>query len=169
MRRSIVLLAGLLATVLVVGSLPAAAYVDVGYDPQDSDTYDIRSTLRRVQRGKEARFLKIVVRTYGEDLGPGGWVSIDALLDAKKGRAADAILHMWIADMSGSGCELTKRAGGVLKVGHLRVAGSDHSAIACRVRTHRLHPDKAVRWRITITSLDGGPAYDVAPDSGMYG
>src|SRR3989337_276449 len=105
-RRSLLLLAGLVAVILVVGSLPAAAYVDVGYDPQDSDAYDIQSTVRRVQRGREGRVLKVFLHTYGDDLGPGSWVSIAARLDARGGRAADAILGIGIQDQSGSGCSL---------------------------------------------------------------
>lgn len=169
MRRSIVLFAGLLATILVVGSLPAAAYVDVGHDPDDSgSSYDIRSTVRGVQRGEHARRLRLVVDTYDEVFWPGSYVMIDVRLDARGGRAADATLHMWMMDMSGSGCELTKRSGPLLGRGRFRVL--DATTVVCRVRVHPLHPTKTIRWKVVTRNPDTTRnAYDVAPNHGMYG
>lgn len=167
MRREVLSLAGLVVLLLIAGSLSAAAYVDVGYDADDADSYDIRSTARSVQRGEYSRRLRVAVHTYDEAFWPGSWVTIDAALDARGGPAADATLHMWIADMSGSGCELTTRSGRLLARGRLR--SLDATTIVCRARVHPLHPTKAIRWKVTIANADGEPVYDVAPNRGMYG
>ena len=166
MRRSALVLAGL-SVILLVGAMPAAAYVNVGYDPEDADSYDIRSTARSVQRGEHGRRLRLVVQTHDQAFEPGSWVRIDARLDATGGRAADATLNMWIIDMSGSGCELTTRSGRLLARGHFRSPGS--TTVVCRVRVHPLHPTKAIRWKVTTAYGDGEPVYDVAPNRGMYG
>jgi hypothetical protein len=160
MRRGALTLAGLVSVFLLASSLPAAAYMNVGYDPQDSDSEDISSTALSVQRGEHARRLRVIVHTYDEAFWPDSYFSIDARLDARGGRAADATLHMWIMDMSGSGCELTTRSGRVLERGRFR--SPDATTVVCRVRVHPLHPTKAIRWKVTIID-------DVAPDVGMYG
>ena len=89
MRRGALVLAGLVSLLLLGGSLPAAAYVDKGYDPKDQNgwPYDIRSTVRRVERGPRGRYLDVKVRIYGEGLSPGTWaLGIEVRLDAKGGR-----------------------------------------------------------------------------------
>lgn len=164
MRRGALVLAALVSLILVAGSLPAAAYVNVGYDPDDADIYDIRSTVRRVERGEHGRFLSLKVRTYDGSFAVDSYLHIDTRLDARGGRAADAVLSMWILDMSGSGCQLETRSGRVLKKGSFR---SNSHMVACRVPLHPLHPTKEIRWKVTTGSA---PAYiDVAPDVGMYG
>jgi len=47
--------------ITLVGSLPAAAYVSTGYDPRDATAFDIRSTVRAVERGDHGRRLRIAV------------------------------------------------------------------------------------------------------------
>ena len=170
-RRRIFGLVGLVTTILVATSLPAAAYVDKGYDPEDQpDSYDVRSTVRRVEQGKRGRYLKVVVRIYeGQpplDQLDYVW-SMDVRLDSRGGRAADAILRLWSYDNAGSGCDLTKPSGRLLKHGRLRTGPQFAS---CRVPVHPLHPRKRIRWRVAVTDNPGSqdPPVDVAPDVGMY-
>jgi hypothetical protein len=177
MRRRTLMVTGLVALILVIGSLPAAAYVDVGYDPQgDSDggAYDIRSTVRSVVQEVHGRSLRVAIRTYEAAFAVGSWVYVDVRLDARDGRAADAIMHMWIADMSGSGCRLETRSGRVLKKGTFRIVdynfeedeGSD--TVSCRVPVRPLHPTKTIRWKVSTIYANGEPVFDTAPNVGMY-
>ena len=177
MRRGTLMVTGLVALVLVMGSLPAAAYVDVGYDPQGDNSggmFDIRSTVRSVVQKAHGRYLRVAVRTYEADFRVDSWVYVDVRLDARGGRAADALLHMWILDMSGSGCRLETRSGRVLKNGAFHIVdynfeedqGSD--TVSCRVLVRPLHPTKTIRWKVSTISGNGEPVFDVAPNVGMY-
>ena len=184
MRRTGVILASVVGASLIIGSTSAAAYVDVGYDPQgdstnESGAYDIRSSVRSVVEGPHGQFLRVAARTNDADFWAGSYIYIDARLDARGGRAADAILHMWILDMSGSGCELQSRSGRLLRRGVLRFVGEPtqqedddadfYEAVACRVRVHRLHSTKPIRWNVSFIYGNGEPVFDVAPNVGMYG
>ena len=72
------------------------------------------------------------------------------------GRPADAIMHVWSEDMSGSGCDLTTLSGRVLKHGRLRT-GAQYAS--CRVPVHPLQIRKRIRWKV-------GMSEDVAPRRG---
>ena len=169
MRRSIIVLVSLVGVILAT-SPPAIAYVDVGYDARDGGqgVYDIRSTSRIVEFGEQRRYLKVIVKIYDADFDTGSYISIDARLDANRGRPADAVVHMYIADMSGSGCDLRTAYGRRLERGKFRI-NRNHKAVSCRVPTYRLRPTKTIRWKVTVSYLGGSPVYDVAPDVGMYG
>lgn len=167
------------ALCLVVVPTPAAAYVDVGYDAEGDSTeeggaYDIRSSVRSVVRGPNHRNLRVATRTNDADFWPGSYVYIDAKLDARGGRAADAVLHAWILDMSGSGCQLESLSGRVLSRGRFRYVGEasegdPFDGVSCRVPVHSLHPTKAIRWNVRIIYGNGEPVFDMAPNAGMYG
>src|SRR5262245_40595228 len=111
-----------------MGAPPAVAYVDSGTDPEGDSTsetgaFDISSSTRSVVRGSHRRNLKITTRTYGPDFSIQSFIHIDARLDARGGRQADAVLHIWIEDMSGSGCQLQTRSGRLLGEGRLGFVG----------------------------------------------
>ena len=169
MCRTAVLSAGLGVFLVLATSLPAAAYVDVGYDPDDQPdgTYDIRSTSRRVEPAKHGRYLKVVVRIDDEDARsissttPGASTS-ESMPEVDEPR--DAILHLWSEDLSGSGCDVTTRSGRLLRHGSL---GTGATFARCRVPVHPLHPSKRIRWRVAMSD-SGGSVVDLAPDVGMY-
>lgn len=170
MRRTIATLVGIVVTIFVA-SVPAAAYVDVGYDPRDQPEYlDVRSSVRRVDHLKHGRSLKVTVRIYEGDTplnDPNHTWAFYFLLDARGGRAADALMHLWAADMSGAGCRLESRSGHVLKQGNLRTS---EKAASCRVPVHALRPTKRIRWKIrTGFAFSPGFGAEVAPNVGMYG
>jgi hypothetical protein len=169
MRRGALVLAGLVALILVVGSLPAAAYVDAGYGPQGdsrapSGDYDIRSTVRSVERGRQRRILEVEVRTYDGHLGPDAVLYIEVRLDAKGKRTWDARLGMSLNGGDPDGCGISARSGRFLGVGRLRFP--DPESIACRVGVARLHPTKTIGWNVIIRW--GYDVYDVAPARGLY-
>ena len=121
--------------------------------------------MRLVDRDKQGRFLRVKVRIYDGDLGPGAYVSIEVPLDAKGGRAYDAVLLMAMSDQEARpGCGLDSRSGHSLAPGRLRFP---NGSAACRVPLRPLHPTKTIRWDAS-TAFDG-VLQDVAPDIGMYG
>jgi hypothetical protein len=177
MRRVAIILAGVVAFLLLLGPAPAAAYSDSGTDPQGDSAgpdgaYDISFSSRSVFEWQHRRSLRIKVRTYERDFWSGSYLFIDAKLDARGGREADAILHLWILDQSGSGCALLSRAGRLLKAGRFRITGNPDydefsNGVFCRVRVFRLHPTKAIRWKVRVLQPDSGPTWDKAPNEGM--
>lgn len=180
-RRTRLVLGGVVAVVLGLGAGPAMAYVDSGADPggdttDSGDSYDIRSTVRSVVQGPRRKNLRIGTRLYEPDFQPGSWVFVDAKLDARGGRQADAVLHLWILDMSGSGCELQTRSGRLIRRGSGRFVGEavddegvpHFIGVSCRVPVHRLHATKDIRWKVTTIYGNGEPVFDVAPNEGMY-
>jgi hypothetical protein len=78
------------------------------------------------------------------------------MLDARGGRQADAVLHIWYLDMAGEGCELETRSSRLIRRGSLRFVGEPsediphYFGVSCRVPVHRLHPTKKIRWRVSI-------------------
>jgi hypothetical protein len=181
MRWTSLVLGSVVTLFLVVTSTLAVAYEDVGHDAEgdsteESGAYDLRSSVRSVVRGPNHRNLRVATRTYEADFWVGSYVYIDAKLDARGGLAADAILHAWILDMSGSGCQLESRSGRVLRRGTLRFLGEGEPSegdrfdgVSCRVPVHPLHPTKRIRWKVRIIHGNGEPVFDVAPDAAMYG
>jgi len=162
-------LAGLVALILIVGSLPAAASVDIGYDPDETDVthMDIRSSVLRVEDGRNGRFLKVAARIFEEE-DPIYW-GFTVRLDARGGRSADAVIDMEREDISGSGCRLETRSGRRLKDGVFRLS-LNGLKVSCRVPLHPFHPTKAIRGKvISFSGLPGSDVSDVAPNRGMYG
>jgi hypothetical protein len=175
-----------LIAVLAMGSTPAAAYVDSGADPEgDSEfealegpgNYDISFSTRSVVQGPQRKNLRIGTRVYDPDFWLGSWVFVDVKLDARGGQQADAVLHIWILDQSGNGCQLETRSGRLLRRGTLRFVGApvenefghpSYFGVNCRVPVYRLHPTKAIRWKITTVYGNGEPVFDTAPNEGMY-
>lgn len=185
MRWTGLILGSMVTLLPVVASTPALGYEDVGYDAEGDSTadpdlygagmYDIRSSERRVVRGPNHRNLTVATRVSDRDFWGGSYVSVDAMLDARGGRQADAVLHIWMMDMSGNGCELQTRGGRLIRNGSLRFVGEPsgddpphYVGVSCRVPVHRLHPTKEIRWKVSIIYGNGEPVFDVAPNEGMY-
>ena len=100
---------------------------------------------------------------------------MDAMLDARGGPQADAVLHIWILDLSGNGCELQTRSGRLIRRGSLRFVGEPsgneipyYDGVSCLVPVHRLHPTKEIRWKVSTISGNEEPVFDTAPNEGMY-
>lgn len=158
---------------------PSWPTTDSGTDPQgdstgESDIYDIRFSKRAVVQLQQRRNLRIVTRLYEPDFGPGSWVNVDSMLDPRGGRRADAVLHIWILDMTGNGCELQTRSGQRIRRGTLRFVarpGKDergYLGVSCHMPVYRLNATKRIRWRVTTIYGNGEPVFDVAPREGMY-
>ena len=114
-------------------------------------------------------------RVSQPDFWGGSWAYVDAKLDARGGRHADAVLHIWILDMGGQGCELQTRSGQLIRKGSLRFVGEPtedeiphYVGVSCRVPVHRLHPTKEIRWKVSTIYGNEEPVFDVAPNEGMY-
>jgi hypothetical protein len=178
MRLTHLVLGSAIGITLIAVSTPAAAYSDAGFDPEgdsakyDGVDYDISFTRRSVVQG-EGRTLKITTKTHDSVFWPGSWVYVDAKLDARGGRQADAVLSIWILEMSGSGCELQTLGGGLIRRGTFRFVGDPteddtYFGVTCRVPVHRLHPTKAIRWKVRTIYGNGEPVVDAAPNEGMY-
>lgn len=174
-----------IAVPLLIGSTSAAAYVDSGFDPKGDSTdeidgypigYDISFTTRSVVQGPRRMNLRIGTRLHDPDFWVGAWVYVDARLDARGGRQADAVLHMWVLDMSGNGCELQTRGGRLIRKGTLRFVGeretedalSHYVGVSCRVPVYGLHPTKEIRWKVIVTHGNGEPVIDLAPNEAMF-
>ena len=76
------------------------AYVDSGTDPvgdsefeelQGAGDYDINFSTRSVVQGPRRKNLRIGTRVSEPDFWGGSWVYVDAKLDARGGRQADAV------------------------------------------------------------------------------
>ena len=167
MRRLVVL--GIAFLVWV--PLQASAYTDLRFDPNEPDgrytsTVDIRSSRRTLLRTEGESRLILRVDAYGP-LRMGDWWEARVLLDTRRGRHADFVLHMWNGDMTGNGCWVELR--GSTEPGTEGKFRQGKHWAKCRVSASSIDRDKRIRWRIHIANKSVPEAiYDRAPDHGWY-
>jgi hypothetical protein len=165
-----ILLAAATAAFLLVPAGNAAAYVDVGYDPNDRPMRldpDVRRTVRFVGTKDGRRVLAISIFAF-EDLTD--WWQVVVRLDTRSGPLADHVMELWNWSGnpgSGRGCSLWR-------AGHERHQGRGAfrqvgERARCEVFIGRVRPTKVIRWKLTSRRYHVGGITEHAPnDDGWY-
>jgi hypothetical protein len=143
-------------------------YYARGWDGNDRPAYlpDVRSSLRKVFRGPEHRWLVVRVTAYE----PWSmWFRVRVGLDSRLGPKPDFMMNIYNADMDGGAGCWVKRQGAGSHAGHIKGSFSQHEeVITCRIRASRVPADKHIRWFVRAASLNDVSRYDRAPDHGWY-
>jgi hypothetical protein len=167
-RRGLILVTVLACLTTVVSASPSIAYVDVGKDPQEGISFDIRSSRRWVAHTDEGRRLVVTVRMYHPGAPFNSW-SFRIFLDSRGAHRPD--FYVFTDGSDGPYiCEVHKYGGSHPMVSSCEVRVNDPAGvevIRVRVTARDVRPDKHIRWRIFAPPLVDDTT-ERAPDQGWY-